>query len=186
MKDRRDSTEIVWSSPAWDIIPWQNIFIMQNPSIQRNGKQYSPDDIPALVEWLRMTMMWSIIRYGHMVDRSNKSWRPQNVRSPPRMIVKWWLYMESSYIPPTGDLPKIKGRMQEHAARFCPLRAPVPWIYLLFHLRNCPNVWFHGSELSIMLATIRIMGVNQLENLQPGFGLQVVSRNCLHIILQMF
>jgi len=48
--------EIVWSSP--DIIPSRKVFVMQKPSMKRNGKPYSgkegytivPDDIPALVE----------------------------------------------------------------------------------------------------------------------------------------
>ena len=30
------------------------------------------------------------------------------------------------YFPPTENLPKLKGRMQGHAAGFCPLLAPVP------------------------------------------------------------
>ncbi len=53
------------------------------------------------------------------------------------------------YFPPKGNLPKI---MQEYAAAFCPLRAPVPWIF------PYPHLWMSkssGSDLSDRLATIQ-------------------------------
>ena len=56
------------------------------------------------------------------------------------------------YFPPTGNIPKLRGRIQGHAAGFCPLLAPVPCLYP-YPITECLNPV--GVIFPTILPTIR-------------------------------